>query len=125
MKATKNNIWKYLLIVLGIAFIISSFFGGREWSKRFWEREIKQRDSLIDVSQIKQDSLTLELMSFELLTDEMQITIDEKNQRNRSLYSLLKQKERENFITDTSFVRNAERIADSVDRYHTRDNNLR
>ena len=125
MKANKNKWFKWILIGVAVFLIVSSFFGGREYSKRFWEREIAQRDSLINNSEVKQDSLSLELLDYELLSDELQTIIDDKNYYNNTLYQLLKQKERENFITDTSFMRNAERIADSVDRYHSRTNDFR
>ena len=123
---TKKYKWvKWLLIGLGGILIISSFFGGREYSKRFWEREIAQRDSLINESQTRQDSLLFEIGSFEETANELSILIQDLEQRNYRLYANLKRQERLLYVIDTSFVRNAERIADSADRYYRRTNDIR
>lgn len=42
----KNKRFYYILIGVGIILILSSFFGGRSLSNKFWKKEINQRDRI-------------------------------------------------------------------------------
>ena len=111
------------LVILGL--IISSFFGGRYSNSGVIDDLLEREDSLITESQEKQAVYEETISEKKDEVAQLELIISELEQNNYRLYASIKKKERLNRVRDTSFIRNAVRISDSVNRYSPKDNDPR
>ena len=127
-----NNVIKgkrwLLLLIIGVV-LLSLFFGGKQgwkWHKNHLLELERKKDSLIELSIKRQDSLQKVISDAERISLIYQEQIKNLNNQNTLLYDKLKKKERElRTAVDTSFRNNARRIADSVNRFYSKQNDLR
>lgn len=126
-KKVNVKIWKLALIVFFILLIL--LFSGNKgfnWHKDLLKSLEKEKDSLIEISIKRQDSLLKIANNAEQKANSYRYQIEELNYQNTLLYDKLRKKERElRTSVDTSFRNNARRIADSVNRFYSKQNDLR
>jgi len=105
-KHAKTIIVTFLIIVL-LAFSTNK---GYNLYKGLLTANRNIKDSLIEDSRRKQDSLLLVIENGILISETLTQKINNLNKSNRYLYRKLKKREKDLLIIDTSFIVNAKRI---------------
>ena len=125
-KQRKRLIFIFSGVILVI--LMSGGFAGNHYRKAFKKqinKEISQKDSIISASKIKEDSL-IQLSTIQIdYADQIREQNDQLQLRNNNLYYELKKRNKQVFIIDTSFVVNANRISNRVNRFQERKDTLR
>ena len=116
----KSN-WKLILAVIIIAFLLFSGNKGYKLYSNLIRQNQSTKDSLIEISQLKQDSLLQVIDNGILLSETLAQKINELSNSNRYLYQKIKQREKDLHIMDTSFMVNAKRITKRSNR-HRKEN---
>ena len=127
MKTTKKFKWKswYWIVVIILVALISGGGGGLG-VQRYFNNEITKKDSIINASKERTDSLYQTLRTTEETIKQRDSRILLLESLNRQTDVQIKWKERIIYRDrDTSFITNAKRIADSSDRFYKRGNDLR
>lgn len=129
MEEKKGN--KFTKYIIGGVIILAVLFGGFKSGKyksdKFWEREIEQRDSKIELSQKAQDSILNLANDYLNSADEYESLWLDTQRRNNELYGTIKRQQKllERSNRDTSFINNAGIISNSVDRYYKDTDSIR
>ena len=113
--------WKAVLVVVVVVFFLLPANEGYNLYKRLLRQNKATKDSLIELSQIKQDSLLNIIENGQILSKILETKINDLNKSNRYLYRKLKQREKDLTIIDTSFIINANRISNRSYR-HRKEN---
>ncbi len=113
--------WKLGLVLIIACFLLFSGSKGYKMYKSLLRQNQSTQDSLIELSQKKQDSLLIIIDDGLLLSQTLTIKIDELNKSNRYLYRKLKLNEKALLTSDTSFINNAKRISKRGNR-HRKEN---
>lgn len=108
---------KKILIAAGVIVLIFLIGGGSKYSYDYHKSEIKKKDSIINASREIQKELTQEIDFNKNEADYYRGLSTQLEQKNIRLYEKLKIKESAIRKRDTSFINNAMRISDGVNRY--------
>lgn len=118
---TLKNVLIFVLSIL----IVLSFFSGRFYNKKYFQNEINKKDSLINVSRLRQDSLLQLSISSEAKAKQYDEIINSLEYENTTLYNAIQNYKNKLRVRDTSFISNSKRITDSVSRFYKRNNGIR
>lgn len=113
--------WKLGIILLILIVFLLSGNKGYKMYKDLLRSNQATKDSLIELSQYKQDSLNTIIQDNLIISDSKTQKIDELNKSNKYLYRKLKQNEKALHFIDTSFINNAKRISKRGNR-HRKEN---
>ena len=117
--------WKIALILIIACFLLFSGNKGFNLYKKLLRQNQSTKDSLIELSKYKQDSLLLLIDNGLLLSETLTQKIDELNKSNRYLYRKIKQNEKDLLIVDTSFINNAKRITKRSNRHRKENDTIK
>jgi len=125
MKKKNKNIAIGVAIIVFLALL--SFSGSKyyNYNQSLLNDAIRRIDSITELSQQRQDSLVDVLVYSEQRVYDLEYRWKQAEKRNNYLYAKLKEREKDLYNNDTSFINNASRISNGVNRYYQPTDGIR
>lgn len=117
----KNGLTLIILVIaLGLL-----FFQNNNHNLDYIERELFLKDSLIEVSKLRQDSLDLVISDGKVEASDWEAKWKESELRNKRKNEKIKKLEKTLSTPDTVFISNARRISESSNRFYESNDSIR
>jgi len=125
MKKKNKNIAIGVVVIVFLALL--SFSGSKyyNYSQSLLNDAIRRIDSITELSQQRQDSLVDVLVYSEQRVYDLEYRWKQAEKRNNYLYAKLKEREKDLYNNDTSFINNASRISNGINRYYQPTDGIR